>query len=777
MVFSATFIPRPQSKPYLWGPFLLASWFGFGCLAIADSELKPGEKAPQNSPQAANGANAGQDDANAAEDGRPRRRGHRIPVPLPFDHSVVRRVEQSIEKILGAVHDETPVFVLEFIAPDDADAGQGTPFEDALMLASFLTSDKLNAAHSVAYIPKSIKGHAVLAAIACEQIIMSSSATMGDASGKQPVTNTMLAAYEEFARSRHTVPPEVALGLLDKSREVIKVKTVDGMQFVTDKQLQELTKTHRLLSPPPPETIKQRGEAGQFTGDQGRDWGIVKFLADDPAAVERQMQISPGVDEGDPSVEGAWRPIRVELKGPIRPGQIEALEKLIEDERHKGAGVGANFICVWIDSPGGSPLESKSFADYLIGLPRDEIRTVAYIPNEARADAALIAMACDQIVMHPRAVLGGPGLYQMREEEIARTRFTLKESLAPRKGRSWSLWAAMFDPHLDVYRCQRMGDKEYFCDEELESRQPKRALGENGPLWQKGERVTKPDQVLHVDGDTGQEYNLVTRVVNNFTEFKQNYGLENDPALVEPGWVDHLAHFLGRPEMVAFLIFLGGLGIYIELHAPGLGIGAFLTVVAFALFFWSKFLEGTAGWLEVTLFVTGCLCLLTEIFLLPGFVIFGLGGGILILTSIVLASQTFFIPQNEYQLARLQSSLLTMTLSVGGLVAGIWLLNHWLPRAPVLQHVFLAPPEGEEAEIISRREMLVDLDNLVGAVGVATTPLGPSGKARFGNHLVDVISGGEFIARDSQIVVKEVHGNRVVVRAALGGEASGSSPA
>jgi hypothetical protein len=111
-----------------------------------------------------------------------------------------------------------------------------------------------------------------------------------------------------------------------------------------------------------------------------------------------------------------------------------------------------------------------------------------------------------------------------------------------------------------------------------------------------------------------------------------------------------------------------------------------------------------------------------------------------------------------------------MAFTVIALIGSIWVLNHWLPKAPVLQHVFLAPPEGEEAEIISRREMLVDLDNLVGQHGQTTTPLSPAGKARFGNHLVDVISTGEFIARDSQVVVAEVHGNRVVVRAALSGE-------
>ena len=184
------------------------------------------------------------------------------------------------------------------------------------------------------------------------------------------------------------------------------MKTEVDVQFVAPGQLPEITRQHRILAQ---ETIKQPGEAWQFTGIEGRDWGIVKFLADDRRDVIRQMQLSPGVEEGDPSGGDAWRPIRVEIKGPIKPGPIDAIERLIDEERRKGA----NFVCLWIDSPGGSPLESKRLADYLIGLPREEVRTVAYIPSEARADAALVALACDQIVMHPRAILGGPGQYQM----------------------------------------------------------------------------------------------------------------------------------------------------------------------------------------------------------------------------------------------------------------------------------------------------------------------------------------------------------------------------
>jgi membrane-bound serine protease (ClpP class) len=761
-----------QFRPTLLRLVLLAVIAGYGTYAAADQELKPAGISRQNRATGKEAAKRNEGPAGGVDQGegspdekaRPRRQGKWIRVHLPIENGGVSVIKQEIARTMGTVHDERPVFVLEFTAPEGStDAGRGTKLGAAAELADFLTSDEVNAANTIAYIPKALKGHAVLAAIACEQIIMSPTAVMEDAGcDEKTIRESMLKKYEEIARSRRSVPVEIALGLLDKSRRVMKVMTVDGMQFVAPSQVEELTKTHRLLSPP--QVIKSEGVPWQFTGVEAREWGVAGFLADDRRDVIRQVQLSPGMEEGDPSGGGAWRPIRVDLKGTIHPGQIEALERLIDEECRKGA----NFICVWIDSNGGAPRESKSFADYLIGLPREKVRIVAYIPTEALADAALVAMACDQIVMHPQAKLGGAGMYQMDPDAIGRMRSMIRDSLAPAKSRSWSLWAAMFDRNLTVYRCQRMGDVEYFCDEELDSRQPKR--GEKGAEWQKGEAVPKEaGRVLLLTGEKAQEYGLVTRVVNNFTEFKQNYGLENDPTLVEPGWVDHLARFLSQPAMFGFLIFLGGLGIYIELHAPGLGIGAFLSVVAFALFFWSQFLQGTATWLEVTLFVTGCVCLITEIFLLPGFVVFGLGGGVLIITSIVLASQTFFIPQNEYQVARLQTSLLTMTFSIGGLIGAIWFLNHWLPRAPVLSHVFLAPPEGEEAEIISRREMLVDLDNLVGAVGVATTPLGPAGKARFANHLVDVISTGEFIARDSQVVVMEVHGNRVVVRLASGG--------
>ncbi len=398
---------------------LLASVFAASVFACGSYVLAAAEKAEQ--PAVADGAK-GEDAA------RPRHHGQWIRIPLPIDNNTVVRVKQTIQRTVAAAHDERPIFVLEFVAPEGAaDAGQGTQFDDAHKLARFLISDELNGANTVAYIPRTIKGHAVLAAIACEQILMASAATMGDAGGdEKALNNTLFAAYGEIARARHTVPVEVALGMLDKSRQVLKVKTELDVQFATPDELRDIEKNHRILSK---DVIKPANEAWQITGAEARDWGIVKLLADDRRDVIRQMQLSPEIIAGDPSGGLPWKPIRVDLKGPIKKDKVEDVRRIIENERRKGA----NFICLWIESPGGAALESKQLAEYLISLPGDEVRTVAYIPTECLGDAALVALGCDQIVMHPKAVLGGAGFEQMPPQQIPTYQGILRDELARRK--------------------------------------------------------------------------------------------------------------------------------------------------------------------------------------------------------------------------------------------------------------------------------------------------------------------------------------------------------
>lgn len=687
-----------------------------------------------------------------------RRIGRVIHISLPITGQTFERTRRLVRVALERAKksDVRLVLIFEFDVPEgQKDLGRGSEFGAARDLADFLSSDELNAADTVAYLPKPIQGHAVLVAIACQEIIMADNASLGAAGiDEKTISDTVRSAYAEIAGRRRTVPAAVALGMLDQGMEVLRVETDAGnTEFVTPEELQELKKKHTTKEPA---VVKQAGQQSEFSGSEARRWGFAKYLSADRRDVIKALELPATAVEDDPSLEGGWRAVRIDLKGPIHADSVGQVERMIQEHVRNDD---ANFICLWIDSPGGSMADAMQLANFLaFNVDSAKVRTVAYVPAEARSDAALVALACDQLVMHPRAVLGGSGAIEPSADEIRLARNIVQNKLAPRKGRSWSLMAAMIDPNLEVFRASRLGDVEYFCDAELAD-QP-------GPAkWEKGRLETIPGVPLRLSGTQAEEFRLANRVVENFNQFKQYYGLENDPTLAEPGWADHLVRGLASPGVAILLLIIGGAALYVEMHSPGVGIGAFVAAVCFLLFFWSRYLDAAPFWLSVILFVAGVFFVALEIFVLPGYGIFGLGGGAMMLASLILASQqTFIFPHNEYQVDQLERSLLTVAAAGVGLFAMAVFLRKRLPRSPLLGRMMLEPPAGEEAATIRRREALVNRDDLIGQQGTTTTQLTPGGKARFGEILVDVIADGEVIERGRKIEVVRVQGNRVLVK-------------
>jgi membrane-bound ClpP family serine protease len=327
----------------------------------------------------------------------------------------------------------------------------------------------------------------------------------------------------------------------------------------------------------------------------------------------------------------------------------------------------------------------------------------------------------------------------------------------------------MFNAELAVYRYKLEGSEvvEYFCDAELEQQT-------DPGKWRQGEEVTTPGKLLSLTGERAEELGVARFAVDNFAEFKRLYELENDPALVEPSWVDDLIDYLAAPQIAASLLFFAGFALMMELSSPGLGVGGFVAAVCFVLFFWSQFLHGTADWLEILLFLTGVACVAIEIFVIPGFGVFGMGGGLLMIAALVLASQTFIFPRNDYQMNQFPRSLMMVLAAGGGVGAGLVVLRKFMDRAPVLRRIILAPPGGAQYEELARREALVDFSHLLGQVGMTISPLVPAGKARFGNEFVSVISDGDIISKGTPVKVTRVTGNRVEVVAEAG---SASEPA
>ena len=689
--------------------------------------------------------------------------GRLVRLPLPITGHVDQDVKRSIHRTLARLRAERknpaePITLILEFSPGQTQAGGGSDFSRALSLARYLTHRDLADVKTVAYIPRSIEGHALLVAMACDEIVMGPDAVIGEAGidedPKAPIEESIVAGYEQIAARRRTIDSALARGLLDRKQEVLKVETEKGAQYLLKQDLDKLKQERAIEAKP--QVVFASGEQRKLGAREARDLGVARYLAPDRMSVAKALGLPPSALEVDPQVEGMLRAATIVISGKIDARMVETRQLMIEKALDDPT---VNMICLRIDSPGGDAESALRLAGYVTGLDPARVLTVAYVPHEALGVAALVAVSCDQLVMQRNARLGG-GERLPTDRELLDIRAALKTKRHSEQGRNWSLPVALMDRKLTVHEYTNMktGVHDYFSAEEL-AEQPDQAD------WKIGPQVTLDNRPLSLSADDAQRYGLVRddSVVEDFERLKTLYGLESDPAFVEPGWSDALVRTLTSPGISVLLVMFGMAGMYLELKTPGLGIGGFVAAVSFVLFFWANYLEQTANVLEIVLFVTGVTFLMLEVFVLPGFGIFGLGGGLLVITSLVLASQTFVLPRSPSQIRELRDSLLVVGGAGVGMVALAILLRRYLPQSRFLQPMVLEPPEGDQAAQQSVRELLVDYRHLAGAQGTTLTPLTPGGKARFGDEVVDVMSDGQWISPGSTIVVVAVRGSRVEV--------------
>ncbi|MCC7086933.1 MAG: hypothetical protein IT427_18190, partial [Pirellulales bacterium] len=680
-------------------------------------------------------------------------KGHLIRIDLPIVGNIDTKVRSTVTRILRDVKpgQKRPVLVLELM-PGQVEEGRGSDFSRAMSLARFLSSRDLAGVQVVAYVPKTVKGHAVLVAMACEEIVMSADAEIGEAGCDEPVIGPAIrSVYKEVADARGTIPAPVALAMLDGQLHVLQVTTEKGTEYVLADGLAELKQRSVVQKVEP---LKPRPLL--LSGSEARELNFVNYLAADRASLARALKLPPEALLDDSAIAGGWRPVQVNVKGAITGERVRIIQKQIENQISQND---VNLVVVWVDSDGGSYDDSMQLANYLADRDPAKVRTVAYIPDQARADAALITLACDQIVMRPEATIGGMGNAELNPNDAAAAIMPLQQLVKKSKSRNWSLPAAMIDKDLKVYEYRQpsTGLVAYFCEQELKE-QP------DPESWKQGALVSKSNGPLSLSGRDAEAKGIAWKLVQDFNQFKHVYGLQGNLALVEPGWADYLIQVLASGEARVFLLILGFAGLYLEVNTPGIGLGSFIALVAFLLYFWAQYLQGTANALEIMLFLAGVLCLAIELLVLPGFGVFGLGGGVLMIVSLVLASQTFVIPGNAYQLAQMRNSMLVLGGSAVGIVAVAMAARRFLPHTPGLNRMLLAPLSGAELEALSLRESLADFRHLLGKHGIAATRLVLSGKAKIGSELVDVIADGAPIDRGAAVEVVEVTGSRVVVR-------------
>lgn len=725
----------------------------------------PNSSTAQEAADPAPAADDQQADEQPSDDQEPSRRPGRLlrlrlPITGSADAAFRSIVERTKNRLLAESKEgERPVIVIEFNPLAEGDGfGQGTDFARALTLARYLTSDDLAGVKTIAYLPRTVKGHGVLVALACEEIAMAPTAELGEAGidedRNRPIEPAVIEGYRQIARARRTAPEAIAIGMVDPSVEVLEVETEATIEYVERDDLAELEQDQTIIRTTP---LFPAGTMGLITAAEGRMFGAVKYVVEDREALANLLRLESGALAEDAGLVADWRPIFYTIEGPINANTVSRARRLIDNEIVSN---GANWIGLRIDSSGGSSAFAQDLATYVATLGTEEVRSVAYVPEQAGGLAALVALAADQLLMHRGATLGGGMSEPLEEAKLESLRVAIEESLAPDTPHTWSLLMAMVDPNLEVFRYtnRQTGAERLFSPEEA-------AQQDDARDWGQGDAITTPGEVLTLTSDQAEALGIATHVVDNVEELKQIYGFTANPREVETTWSLELAEALASPGITVLLLVIAFAGIYFELHTPGLGIGGFVAAVALLLFFWSKALHGTVEWLEVLLFVGGIISILLEVFVLPGVGIFGLGGALMVLAALVLAGQRSLVPRSAEEFAELQTSL-TVVATAGALMVGVaLLLRRYLPQIPILNDMMLAGPEGDALAELSYRESLAEYSHLVGHRGTTTTPLMPSGRAEFDGELVDVIAAGEVIERGTTVEVVSARGSRVEVRA------------
>ena len=456
----------------------------------------------------------------------------------------------------------------------------------------------------------------------------------------------------------------------------------------------------------------------------------------------------------------------VKFSGEINPvSEYYLYRKLDVAER-----AGADLLVIEIDSPGGWAETSVDIAQRLGNI--QWARTVAYVPRQALSGASIMSLGCDDIIIAPGATYGvagmifqdEQGMFHYAPEKFQSTMVNEVRTLAELKGRPTALAEALVNKDTVVYRVRNRdtGKETYLSRDEIRT-------SEKPDQWEELNEIyeTREGFFLGLSGTRAVELGMAQGTAENVQDLKERYGVVGDVTVLEPTWVDTTVLILNLWPVTALLFIVGLIALYVEFSAPGISIGGLVALLCFGLFFWSRFLGGTGQWLDVVLFAAGVIFLVVELFVLPGFGVAGLTGILLIVISLIMASQTFVLPKNAWQWGRLTQTMLVIVGSGGVVAIAAFVLSKYLGAIPLVGRLALAPPTSVEVSPDGNAASAAGDVNAqgiaVGDVGEAACLLRPAGTVRIGGKRVDVVTDGEFIEAGTKVTVVEVRGNRVVV--------------
>jgi membrane-bound serine protease (ClpP class) len=451
------------------------------------------------------------------------------------------------------------------------------------------------------------------------------------------------------------------------------------------------------------------------------------------ATATAPAQASEAIDKGDVVV--------VPLHGEVAPSLLAFLRRAVKTAESNEASA----IIFDMNTYGG---RLDTATDIVNVLNQTKIPTYTFINTNAGSAGSLIALATQHIFMAPVSAIGAAAPILSTGEDLPATA----------KEKTISYWSALIrgsatksGHNPDVAEAFMNKDKEVKI----------------------GDRIVHPKgAVLTLNAQEATERIngkplLAEGVADSVDDLIKKAGLKGNEVTIEPTGFEQFAFWI---TALAPLLLLGGiLGAYLEFKIPGVTWPGVISVICFALFFLGHYLAGLAGWEVVALFILGMVLVLIEIlFFAHSTIIFGVVGVFLMLASLLWTMVDRYPGQNFFPTGKMLAiPLLNMFIAIIGSFIAIALLARYLPRTSIYRRFALMdsnPPGPSLAGV--PRQFATALTLTPGTQGTAVTVLRPSGKARFADHVVDVVTEGEFIAPQTPVMVLQTDGMRVVVKSA-----------
>lgn len=280
------------------------------------------------------------------------------------------------------------------------------------------------------------------------------------------------------------------------------------------------------------------------------------------------------------------------------------------------------------------------------------------------------------------------------------------------------------------------------------------------------EYVASGAGVLTFHTDEMLRYRIATEKVRNDTDLKAYFGATNMTRLDET-WSEDLSRFLSQFWVRGLLIVIFIIALFIEMVHPGLILPGSIAGLALIALVVPPILVNMAAWWMVAAILGGVLMIMLELFVLPGTGVFGVAGALCLFGGLVGAAVGG--PQNLFPGATgmrgdLTIGLLTALISLVVAFIAIGVIARNLPTLPFLDRIVLKDdPDAAPTDLAYA--LAAQGAVKPGTIGVAITPLRPSGRVQIGDDIIDVVAEMGMISPGTPVRVVSVDAFRTVVEA------------